>query len=78
MPTILIDGPYRLFFYSSDRDEPLHVHVEHNGKTAKFWLEPLRLDKSGGFSRAELRDIKKVILRHSQKIREVWNEYFEC
>ncbi len=26
MPTALRSGPYRLFFYSGDRHEPLHVH----------------------------------------------------
>ena len=28
MPTILRVGPYRFFFYASDRAEPMHVHVE--------------------------------------------------
>ena len=27
MPTVLRVGPYRLFFFSADRDEPRHVHV---------------------------------------------------
>ncbi|MFP4430391.1 MAG: DUF4160 domain-containing protein [Spirochaetaceae bacterium] len=26
-----------MFFYSSDRHEPLHIHVEHAGRTAKVW-----------------------------------------
>jgi hypothetical protein len=28
MPTVLRSGPYRFFFYSADRGEPPHVHVE--------------------------------------------------
>ena len=28
MPTALKIGPYRLFFYAGDREEPPHVHVE--------------------------------------------------
>ena len=28
MPTIKLIGPYRLFFWASDRNEPPHVHVE--------------------------------------------------
>jgi len=41
MPTVLRSGPYR--FYAGDRDEPKHVHVERDEKTAKFWLDPIRL-----------------------------------
>ena len=49
MPTVLRSGPYRLFFYSSDRSEPSHVHVEREEKRAKFWLKPVRLEDSVGF-----------------------------
>ncbi len=36
MPTVLRDGPYRMFFYSADRGEPPHVHVVREAKEAKF------------------------------------------
>jgi hypothetical protein len=52
MPTILRVGPYRLFFYAGDRDEPPDVHVEREDKIAKFWLDPVRLHGSGRFNRA--------------------------
>lgn len=48
MPTVLREGPYRFFFYASDREEPPHVHVERDRQTAKFWLQPVRLERSGG------------------------------
>lgn len=54
MPTVLRIGPYRFFFYSGDGGEPLHIHVEREDRIAKFWLNPVRLAKSGGFNRAEL------------------------
>lgn len=38
MPTILQDGPYTFVFFSSDRGEPLHVHVKRDGAIAKYWL----------------------------------------
>ena len=44
MPTVLIIGPYRFFFYSSDGDEPPHVHVKRDDCAAKYWIEPLRID----------------------------------
>ena len=61
MPTILRDGPYRFFFYSGDRDEPVHVHIERDEKIAKVWLDPIRLHSSGGFSRTEIAKILKII-----------------
>lgn len=76
MPTILQVGPYRFFFYSDDRDEPIHVHIERDNKIAKFWLEPIRLNSSGGFSRVDLSRIHKIIEENRDKILEVWNEYF--
>lgn len=54
MPTIFRRGPYRFFFYAGDKDEqPTHVHVERDDKIAKFWLDPIRLQMSRGFNRAE-------------------------
>ena len=51
MPTVYKSGPYRFFFYAGDRNEPYHIHVERDDKLAKFWLDPIRLQNSGGFSR---------------------------
>ena len=76
MPTILRRGPYRFFFYSGDRDEPIHVHVERDDNVAKFWLDPVRLDRSGGFRRPELARIAKIVKDHNSEIVETWNEYF--
>ncbi|WP_431306254.1 DUF4160 domain-containing protein [Sulfuricystis multivorans] len=52
MPTVLLSGPSRFFFFSGDRDEPLHIHVERERMLAKFWLVPVRLHYSTGFGRA--------------------------
>ena len=61
MPTVLKIGPYRFFFYAGDRDEPEHIHVERDDKIAKFWLNPVRLQNSGGFNRLEISKIHKII-----------------
>ncbi|MGD1000040.1 MAG: DUF4160 domain-containing protein [Candidatus Brocadiia bacterium] len=76
MPTILRRGPYRFFFYASDRHEPLHIHVECGDKVAKFWLQPVRLQKSGGFSRAEIARIQSMVADNQEELSEGWNEYF--
>lgn len=76
MPTVLRVGSYRFFFYAGDRDEPRHVHVEQNDKIAKFWLDPVRLQGSGGFSRTEIGRIQKLIDDHHTELLEAWDDYF--
>ena len=76
MPTVLRIGPYRFFFYAGDRHEPQHVHVERDDKIAKYWLDPVRLQGSGGFSRIELRRIQSIIEKNNQILVEAWNDYF--
>lgn len=76
MPTILREGPYRFFFYSGDRNEPVHVHVERDDSTAKFWLEPIRLASSGGFSRSELNQIYNLLEVHHALLVRTWNDFF--
>ncbi|HEY7219561.1 MAG TPA: DUF4160 domain-containing protein [Candidatus Binatia bacterium] len=76
MPTVLRSGPYRFFFYAGDRDEPVHVHIEREDKIAKFWLDPIRLQRSGGFSRGEIGRIEKIISANRHRLLEAWNEYF--
>lgn len=76
MPTVLRIGPYRFFFYSADGDEPPHIHVERDDKIAKFWLEPVRLQNSGGFRRIEISQIQNIVIEHQREILEKWHEYF--
>ncbi len=76
MSTIFSNGPYRFFFYAGDRDEPIHVHVERDDSIAKFWIEPIRLQRSSGFRSADLRRIRKIIEEKQDDIVEFWNEYF--
>jgi hypothetical protein len=77
MPTVLRVGPYRFFFYAGDRDEPEHIHVERGDKIAKFWLDPIRLERSGGFHRRELGRVQKVIQENYTELVEAWHEYFQ-
>jgi len=77
MPVVLISGPYRLFFYSDEGTEPVHVHVEREGKEAKFWMQPLRLASAEGFGAAEVRRIERIVTQHKQAIIRRWHEHFE-
>lgn len=76
MPTVLLLGPYRFFFFSGDRDEPLHIHVEREKMLAKFWLSPVRLQYSAGFGRTELAKFEGLVREHRDGFAEAWNDYF--
>ena len=76
-PTVLQSGPYRLFFFSSDRGEPMHVHVERDRKTAKFWLTPVRLEYNHGFAANELNRIETLVQEHETELAKAWHDYFK-
>jgi hypothetical protein len=76
MPTVFRSGPYRFFFYAGDQDEPSHVHVERDDNEAKFWLDPVRLARSFGFSAAELRSIERLVRQKQQLLLERWHAFF--
>ena len=77
MPTVLRDGPYRFFFYSGDRDEPPHIHVERDDCEAKFRLDLVRLERSRGFSRKEIHQIQAIVEGSQRDLLDRWNEYFD-
>jgi hypothetical protein len=78
MPTVLRDGPYRFFFYAGDRDEPPHIHVERDSNVAKFWLDPLRMQMSGGFNKIEISRIENLVEENREILAGSWNEFFNC
>ena len=70
MPNVLKQGPYRFFFYSA------HVHVKRDRNVAKFWFDLVRLQRSGGFRRSEIRDIERIVRQYQILLIEEWNDYF--
>jgi Domain of unknown function (DUF4160) len=72
----LREGPYRFLFFSSDRGEPVHVHVVRDRKAAKFWLGPVRLAYNYGFSPTELARIEGLVRVHEAELIEAWHDYF--
>jgi Domain of unknown function (DUF4160) len=76
MPTVLRIGPYRFFFVSLDRGEPPHIHVRREGMVAKFWLDPIALQQAGGFNRAELNTIGRLVQEYREKFLEGWYDFF--
>lgn len=75
-PTVLRSGPYRFFFFSNEAGEAVHIHVQRERMLAKFWLDPVQVARSTGFSPRELRRIESIIAKSRTLLLEAWNEYF--
>jgi hypothetical protein len=75
-PTIFQSGPYRVFFFSSDRAEPPHVHIVRERKLAKFWLGPVTVATNIGFGMREIQRLARLVTEHETRIRKAWHEYF--
>ena len=76
MPTVLRYRGYRFFFFSLDRGEPPHIHVEKGDHYAKFWLKPVCVARSRGFRDHELNDIAEIVENNINILEGKWNEYF--
>lgn len=78
MPTVLLIGAYRFFFYANENGEPCHIHVQRERLLAKFWLRPIVLASSTGFSAQELNRILLLVETYQQTFQEAWNEFFDA
>ena len=76
MPTVLRDGPYSFIFFSSDQNEPPHIHVKRGRQIAKFWLDPISLAKNKGVKEHELNQIERLIVKYQRSLLEAWHDYF--
>jgi hypothetical protein len=77
MPTVLRVSGYSFIFFSSDRAEPVHIHVKRDRQVAKFWLNPVSLAKNRGFKDHELNEISQIIEEHESILLEAWHDYFD-
>ena len=76
MPTVLRVAGYRFFFFSNERSEPAHIHVEQAERHAKFWLADVSLAASRGFRSADLGELRRLVFEHRILFQEHWNEHF--
>ena len=77
MPTVLrIDG-YRFYFYSHEPNEPPHVHVDQAERTAKIWLEEVKVARNLGFRTKQLNVILTRVAEHRLMLLEAWHEFFD-
>ena len=75
-PTILRIKGYRFYFLSNE-EERVHVHITCADGEAKFWLEPLvALAVYHGLNQRRLNEIQKIVEEHKHEIIKAWYEHF--
>ena len=81
MPTVLFITGWRLFFYSNEGTEAIHIHAEKGGMECKYWLMSDEVEIKEVFTYNmtphDKREIKKIIYKHFDLIVDSWNEYFK-
>jgi len=74
MPTALREKGYKFYFVMFDLNEPMHIHIDKQHKTAKFWLSPVRIARNRGYRDHELKEIEAIIQAHLQQLIARWHE----
>ncbi len=52
------------------------MHVDRDAGSAKFWLNPVSLERNLGLRAPDLRQVERLILEHQTELLEAWNGYF--
>ena len=83
MPSLFTIGSYRVFFWSSDGDEPVHVHVAQGAPRAnatKVWLTRsggcIIANNDSGIPSRDLAKMLIVIAAQHGFICEAWKKFF--
>ena len=83
MPTLFEVYGYRVFFWSNEVGEPVHVHVCKGKPTAnatKIWLppesNPVLANNNSNIPEKELKRILKVVALNRDSIIAQWYDYF--
>jgi hypothetical protein len=79
MPTVVMVRGWRVFFYSEEGNEPIHVHVRKGECEAKFWLRVEEFDIeeawSHGMKPQLRREIRRIIFDNFDLIVDEWNRH---
>ena len=82
MPTILMLQGWRIYFYSNEGDEPIHVHCQKGDAEAKYWINSDDFEAievySYNMSPNDKRAIRRIIFTHFDYIIDEWNKFQEA
>ncbi len=75
-PTVFRVKGYRFYFLSNEEDR-MHVHITSEEGEAKFWIEPLvSLSVYYGLNPKKLGEIQKIVEERKDEIIEAWKKHF--
>ena len=75
-PTVFRIKGYRFYFLSNE-EERMHVHIECAEGEAKFWVEPIvSLATYYRLNSKRLNEIQKIVEKHKDEIIEKWKTHF--
>ena len=80
VPTIYRFGPYRVYFFSHENqetDDPPDVHVRSGNGFAAFWLSPVRVRDSEGYTPREVDRIRRIIGADREQLLRRWHDFFD-
>jgi len=79
MPTILLVLGWRFFFYSNERNEPIHIHAEKGERKCKYWLDVKNFGVHEAFalglSPRDKRQVIRIIIDHFEFIEREWKKF---
>jgi hypothetical protein len=75
-PTVFRWKGYRFYFLSNE-EKRIHIHVTCADGEAKYWLEPIvALAFSHGVNPRQLGEVQKIVKEREDEIREAWQKHF--
>jgi len=75
-PTVLRVKGFRFYFFSRE-ERRAHVHVQHAGGEAKFWIEPtVALAANFSLKPKQVTEVQELIEEHLNEIRSAWAKHF--
>ena len=75
-PSIFREKGYRFYFLSNE-EERIHIHVTSEEGEAKFWLEPIvSLAVSHGLNPRRLNEIQGIVEERKNEIIKAWQTHF--
>ena len=75
-PTIFREKGYRFYFLSNE-EERIHIHVTREEGEAKFWIEPIvSLAVYHGLNARKLNEIQRILEDNKDEIIEAWQRHF--
>jgi hypothetical protein len=80
VPTVLKERGWRLFFYSNEGQEPIHIHGRKGDAESKYWLRTGagEIEEAWSFNLTPRlhRELREIIIDHFELIIETWNRHF--